>query len=164
MISSRLPKDLSLNATTRTLAAIKQRGEAFIDLTESNPTRVGLHYPADLLTPLASPAALAYDPEPLGLRSAREAVSADFARRGRNLPFTRVALTASTSEAYALLFKLLCDPGDSLLVPSPATPCSSISPRWNRSTRGRIDSSITARGASTSMICSARSTIGRELS
>ncbi|MDE2905556.1 MAG: pyridoxal phosphate-dependent aminotransferase, partial [Acidobacteriota bacterium] len=34
----------------------------------------------------------------------------------------RVALTASTSEAYACLFKLLCEPGDGVLVPQPSYP------------------------------------------
>jgi aspartate/methionine/tyrosine aminotransferase len=122
MTSARLPADLSLNATTRTLAALRQRGVPIADLTETNPTRVGLSYPPDLLTPLASPHALVYDPDPLGMRSARAAVSADFARRGLRVPEDLIALTASSSEAYALLFKLLCDPGDAILVPQPSYP------------------------------------------
>jgi aspartate/methionine/tyrosine aminotransferase len=93
-----------------------------VDLTESNPTKAGFEYPADLLAPLASPEALTYDPQPLGLRSAREAVASDFARRGYEVSPERIALTASTSEAYALLFKLLCDPGDAVLVPRPSYP------------------------------------------
>jgi aspartate/methionine/tyrosine aminotransferase len=122
MISSRLPTDLSINATTRTLDAFRRRGVPVIDLTVSNPTKVGLEYPAGLLAPLASPAALVYDPQPLGLWRAREAVSGDFARRGLHVPPQHLALTASTSEAYALLFKLLCDPGDAVLVPRPSYP------------------------------------------
>jgi alanine-synthesizing transaminase len=122
MTSSRLPSDLTVNATTRTLAALRRRGIEVDDLTESNPTRVGLAYPADLLVPLASPDALVYTPLPLGLPEAREAVAEDFARRGRNVPPGRIALTASTSEAYALLFKLLCDAGDNVLVPRPSYP------------------------------------------
>jgi alanine-synthesizing transaminase len=122
MTSARLPADLSVNATTRTLDSLRQRGVPIADLTETNPTRVGLVYPPDLLTPLASPHALSYDPDPLGMRSARAAVSADFARRGLRVPEDRVALTASSSEAYALLFKLLCDPGDAILVPQPSYP------------------------------------------
>ncbi|MGH9173013.1 MAG: pyridoxal phosphate-dependent aminotransferase [Vicinamibacterales bacterium] len=93
-----------------------------IDLTESNPTRVGLSYPPDLLASLASEKGLVYDPQPLGLWCAREAVSSDFSRRGLNVPPDRIGLTASTSEAYALLFKLLCDAGDSVLVPQPSYP------------------------------------------
>ncbi len=121
-MSSRLPSNLTLNATTRTLATLRERGVAIIDLTESNPTRVGLRYPSDLLEPLSGPASLLYDPQPLGLPTAREAVSQDFARRGLTVPAERIALTASTSEAYSLLFKLLCDAGDSVLVPHPSYP------------------------------------------
>jgi alanine-synthesizing transaminase len=111
-----------VNATTRTLAALRRRGVDVLDLTVSNPTRVGLDYPADLLAPLASPESLSYDPQPMGLWSAREAVAADFARRGLSIAPERIALTASTSEAYAWLFKLLCDPGDVVLVPQPSYP------------------------------------------
>jgi alanine-synthesizing transaminase len=122
MRSSRLPADLTPNAVTRALERALAGGRDVIDLTESNPTRVGLDYPHDLLAPLADPAALAYEPQPLGLRPAREAVAADFARRGLQVPADRVALTASSSEAYALLFKLLCNPGDEVLVPRPSYP------------------------------------------
>ena len=114
--------ELSINATTRTLDALRRRGIDVLDLTVSNPTKVGIQYPVDLLAPLASPQALSYDPQPMGLWSAREAVAADFARRGLVVPPERVALTASTSEAYAWLFKLLCDPGDVVLVPQPSYP------------------------------------------
>src|SRR5262245_10621942 len=121
-MSSRLPSDLTLNATTRALATLRARGVTVLDLTESNPTRVGLQYPRDLLGPLSDAASLRYDPHPLGLASAREAVSQDFARRGLIVPADRIGLTASTSEAYSLLFKLLCDAGDSVLVPRPSYP------------------------------------------
>ena len=122
MLSSRLPPDLTVNATTRARAALARRGIAVDDQTASNPTCVGLSYPDDLLAPLASSAGLVYDPQPLGLACAREAVSADFRRRGWPVPPDRIALTASTSEAYALLFKLLCDAGDQVLVPTPSYP------------------------------------------
>ena len=122
MTSSRLPSDLTVNATTRTLDALRRRGIEVDDLTESNPTRVGFHYPADLLQPLASPEALVYAPQPLGLTTARTAVAEDFVRRGYAVAPERIALTASTSEAYALLFKLLCDAGDNVLVPRPSYP------------------------------------------
>jgi len=122
MKSSRLPSDLSVNATTRTLDAIRRRGIDVIDLTVSNPTRVGLQYPDDLLHALAAPEALVYEPHPRGLAAARMAVSADFSRRGLGVPPERIVLTSSTSEAYAWLFKLLCDAGDSVLVPRPSYP------------------------------------------
>lgn len=122
MISSRLPANLAPNALSLAIDAKRRRGGAVIDLTESNPTRVGLFYPPDLLAELADPQALAYDPQPLGLWPARAAVAADFRRRGTVISADRVALTASTSEAYALLFKLFCDPGDAVLVPRPSYP------------------------------------------
>lgn len=94
-----------------------------LDLTVTNPTAVGLHYPEDLLAPLAGSAGLVYQPEPFGLPAARRAVADDYARRGISVAEDRIVLTASTSEAYSLLFKLLCDPaGDRVLVPVPSYP------------------------------------------
>ncbi len=122
MISSRLPPSLEPNALSRAIDGKRRRNVPVIDLTESNPTRVGLVYPVDLLAPLADPAGLEYNPLPLGLWSARAAVASDFRRRGIVLSADRVAVTASTSEAYALLFKLLCDAGESVLVPRPSYP------------------------------------------
>lgn len=122
MTSSRLPASLEPNALARAMQARRRAGASIIDLTESNPTRIGLVYPPDLLATLADGRALEYDPQPLGLWSARAAVAADFRRRGIVLSADRVALTSSTSEAYALLFKLLCDAGDQVLVPHPSYP------------------------------------------
>src|SRR5215210_3818495 len=98
MISSRLPADRSRNATARAVEALHQRGIEPIDLTESNPTCVGFAYADDLLMPLAEPRALHYEPHPLGLLAAREAVSREFARRGLGVSPETIALTASTSE------------------------------------------------------------------
>ena len=122
MISSRLPRSLELNAVSHALDAKRRAGTPVIDLTETNPTRAGFTYPKELLAPLAHPRALEYDPQPLGLWAARVAVAADFRRRGIAISADRVALTSSTSEAYTLLFKLLCDPGDAVLVPHPSYP------------------------------------------
>lgn len=121
-LSSRVPADLRPNALSVLLSQLRRGRASLTDLTESNPTRVGLEYDPDLLTALASPENLTYVPEPFGLPIAREAVSRDFARRGLEVPPSRVVLTASTSEAYSLLFKLLCDPGDRVLVPAPSYP------------------------------------------
>ena len=107
MRSSRLPADLSPNAVTRALERALAAGREVIDLTESNPTRVDLDYPAELLAPLADPAALAYEPQPLGLPSAREAVAADFARRGMPVPVERVALTIVLATPLAHLVAAL---------------------------------------------------------
>jgi hypothetical protein len=122
MFSSRIPGDLDLNRLTRALSRIRSEGRRVIDLTESNPTRCGFSYPEELLAPLADPRALDYAPEPFGLPSARASVAADFLRRGRPVAADRVVLTASTSDAYSLIFKLLCDSGDEVLVPRPSYP------------------------------------------
>jgi len=94
-----------------------------LDLTESNPTRVGLAYPqAEILGALADTRALRYHPSPRGLDSAREAVAGYYGDRGTPVERGRILLTASTSEAYAYLFKLLANPGDEILAPRPSYP------------------------------------------
>ena len=122
MFSKRVPDDRRPNDLAVALARARARGP-LLDLTVSNPTRVGIQYPADLLAALAAPAALRYQPAPLGMREAREAVAATFARRGLRMDPDRIVLTASTSEGYSLLFKLLCEPGRSnVLTPVPSYP------------------------------------------
>ena len=93
-----------------------------VDLTVTNPTRVGLPYPSDLLASLSDARALSYDPAPFGLPSARQAVAASLSKDEALSLSKGVVLTASTSEAYGLLFKLLCDPGDRVLIPQPSYP------------------------------------------
>ncbi len=121
MFSSRFHWDLRPNALTERLRARRASGAGVLDLTESNPTRVGIVYPAEEITAaLAHPRALLYEPAPAGLASAREAVAAGY-YRGR-VDASRILLTASTSEAYAWLIKLLTNPGDEILVPRPSYP------------------------------------------
>jgi alanine-synthesizing transaminase len=122
MFSNRLPPNIVANALSRRLAALTADGSTYVDLTESNPTRAGFAYPPDLLRGLADARALRYEPQPFGLAMAREAVAADHARRGAHVDAEQVVLTASSSEAYGWLFKLLCDPGDQVLVPRPSYP------------------------------------------
>jgi alanine-synthesizing transaminase len=122
MFSARVPADLSPNRLSLAVAAARAAGDRFIDLTETNPTRAGLAYPPRLVEALASPASLAYRPHPFGLESARRAVAEGATAAGAPLDPDRLILTASTSEAYSFLFKLLCDPGDEVLVPAPSYP------------------------------------------
>ena len=123
MFSSRLPARLEPNALSRAVAREKSAGTALIDLTVTNPTAVGLTAPEEIFRALSGPDAARYLPEPFGLPRAREAVAADYRRRGLDIPPDRVILTSSTSEAYSLLFKLLCAPqGDAVLVPRPSYP------------------------------------------
>lgn len=94
-----------------------------LDLTESNPTRAGFTYPSvEILSGLADPRGLRYEPTPQGLLRAREAVAEHYAARGVAVTPERILLTASTSEAYAYLFKLLADPEDQILSPRPSYP------------------------------------------
>ena len=120
--SSRLPRDSDPNDLTRALEAMRARGIAVCDLTVSNPTAVGLTYPSGLLRPLSSDAGLRYAPRPFGDERAREAIAADCARRGAQVSAAQIVLSASTSESYAWLFKLLCSAGDAVLVPRPSYP------------------------------------------
>lgn len=120
--SARTPSDLIPNRLTTAIERMREGGVSYLDLTLSNPTRAELHYDPSLLAPLSDAAGLRYSPTPFGLTNAREAVAEDFARRGHTVSVDRIALTASTSEAYSLLFKLLCDSGDEVLVPRPSYP------------------------------------------
>jgi aspartate/methionine/tyrosine aminotransferase len=120
--SNRIASELAVNRLTAAVDALRREGRRILDLTESNPTRAGFDYPSALLTPLADPRGLTYAPEPLGLMDARRGVSRDYVRRGLAVPPERIALTASTSESYSLLFKVLCDAGDEVLTPRPSYP------------------------------------------
>jgi hypothetical protein len=130
VFSSRLNWDLSPNPLTTLLAQKHAEGAHILNLTESNPTLAGFNYPTDeILSALADPRAIRYDPSPRGLASAREAISNYYAHRGASgagdlvtCHPDQILLTASTSEAYAYLFKLLCDPGDEILTPRPSYP------------------------------------------
>ena len=121
MFSARVPP-LRSNRVARALARLHATGQRLDDLTVSNPTQVGLTYPARLLEPLGAAAALRYAPSPFGLPAAREAIAAYLRGRGVRVSADRVVVTASTSESYSLLFKLLCDPADLVLVPQPSYP------------------------------------------
>jgi len=119
-LSSRLPQGFDPNPLSSSLARLRSQGLEILDLTVSNPTRCGFHYPEDeIRSALSGPGILAYDPDSQGSRRAREAIAA---HHGQGLGAGDLLLTASTSEGYGLLFKLLGDPGDEVLVPSPSYP------------------------------------------
>ncbi len=102
--------------------AISAAGPGLCDLTVSNPTLCGFGYDPDLLAGLTDPAGRVYDPDPRGLRSAREAVAEYYAGHGAGVDPARIVLTTSTSEAYSFLFRLLANPGDAVLVGVPGYP------------------------------------------
>ena len=121
--SRRLPADRSLNPYATLLHRRRADGADLADLTETNPTRVGLGgVDGFALAALADARAIPYAPHPLGLLLAREAVSALYGEWRLHVTPDRIALAASTSEAYAHLFRLLCDPGDRVLIPAPSYP------------------------------------------
>jgi aspartate/methionine/tyrosine aminotransferase len=114
MFSKRLVWDSTPNPLSEMLARKRARGERILDLTESNPTHAGIEYPRIVFD---DPLMMQYDPASFGTLAARERIAAEY-----EVDVDRVILTASTSEAYSWLFKLLCDPGDEVLVPRPSYP------------------------------------------
>jgi len=122
MFSSRFHWDFHPNRLTELLTLKRRAGAAVLDLTESNPTHAGFVYPPETMRAFNDPRALSYQPAPAGALDAREAVAAYYAARGCPVEAARILLTASTSEAYAYLFKLLTNAGDNVLVPRPSYP------------------------------------------
>lgn len=123
MFSNRFKWSLETNLLARLIEEKRRAGIRLLDLTESNPTRAGFDFPTqEILSALANPSAMFYEPQPKGLLIAREAVAGYYAERGFAVPVERIHLTASTSEAYSFLFKLLADQGDNVLVPQPSYP------------------------------------------
>jgi alanine-synthesizing transaminase len=124
MFSDRTNWKLTRNRLTEALDQARSSGARVLDLTISNPTRAGLHYSEpQILQSLSSPRSLDYDPQPKGLPSARAAV-ADYYRLEHSIQLDpeHLILTTSTSEGYSFVFRLLCNPGDELLVPKPSYP------------------------------------------
>jgi aspartate/methionine/tyrosine aminotransferase len=124
MFSSRTNWKLDHNRLTDALEQAIAGGAHVLDLTVSNPTRVGLHYDQQqILQALATPRSLDYDPQPKGLPGASSAVAEYYQQREiQDFDPERLVLTTSTSEGYSFVFRLLCNPGDELLVPKPSYP------------------------------------------
>lgn len=125
MFSDRTNWKLSHNRFTQALDEVRATGTKILDLTLSNPTRAGLQYDERaILNSLASPQALDYDPQPKGLQQARGAVARYYAGAHAipDLNPENLVLTTSTSEGYSYVFRLLCNPGDEVLVPKPSYP------------------------------------------
>jgi aspartate/methionine/tyrosine aminotransferase len=123
MFARRTNWNLSANRYSLAVDAARHAGRTLLDLTASNPTTVGLHYERErILRALQHPRALEYEPAAKGILAAREAVAGYYAGRNIVLSPEQIILTVSTSEAYSYCFRLLCDPGDEVLVPSPSYP------------------------------------------
>jgi hypothetical protein len=101
----------------------RRTGAPLLDLTSANPTEVLADYPhAEIQRAYARLDNFAYQPDPFGSEQARQAIADWYGERGIQVSPDQLALTASTSEAYGLLFKLLCSPGDEVLAPTPSYP------------------------------------------
>jgi aspartate/methionine/tyrosine aminotransferase len=121
--SARTSWDSSESSYAAAVREARESGAKLYDLTVSNPTRCGFQYDAEvLLEPLRDARALTYDPNPLGMEIAREAVARYYVEHGAAVPAGDLVLTTSTSESYSFLFRLLCDPGDEVLIAQPSYP------------------------------------------
>src|SRR5262245_13274291 len=121
MFSSRIKWDLKTNRLAQLLEEKGNAGMAILDLTESNPTRAGFIYPQqELFGAMREAQAMLYQPTPRGLLIARDAICGYYMERGLSLDSRQIHLTASTSEGYSYLFKLLADQGESVRVPRPS--------------------------------------------
>jgi len=123
MFASRTNWNLQPNRLAEALEQHKSSGRPLLDLSASNPTECGFKYDAPaIMRALCAPASLQYHPDPKGLKSARQAVSDYYAEHGARIAINDLVLTASTSEAYSFIFRLLCNSGDELLIPTPGYP------------------------------------------
>jgi alanine-synthesizing transaminase len=123
MFAERTNWNLAGNRLSEALARHRASGKRLFDLTISNPTECGFTYETEtILGALRNPAALRYEPNPKGLEVPRRAVANYYAKRGATVSLDDVVLTTSTSEAYSFVFRLLCNPGDELLIPAPSYP------------------------------------------
>jgi alanine-synthesizing transaminase len=123
MFADRTSWNLATNRLAEALAQHRAKGKPLFDLTVSNPTECGFVYDnGAILRALSNPAATIYQPEPRGLATARRAIAECYATRGCDVPVEDILLTTSTSEAYSFIFRLLCNPGDELLIPAPSYP------------------------------------------
>ncbi len=105
------------NKLSRLLEALRRKGIAYLDLTQSNPTDCGIKYLPGLLATLANPKNGLYRPDPLGSKRAREALAKDCAQQGIPVDPGGMVLTASTSEAYSFVLRLLAGPEERVLFP-----------------------------------------------
>jgi aspartate/methionine/tyrosine aminotransferase len=127
MFAERTNWNLAGNRLSEALARHRASGKRLLDLTASNPTECGFAYDGEvILAALQNPAALRYEPNPKGLESARLAVTEYYSALGARVSADDIFLTTSTSEAYSYVFRLLCNPGDELLIPAPSYPLFSF--------------------------------------
>jgi alanine-synthesizing transaminase len=123
LFADRTNWNLAPNRLSEALARHRSSGKPLIDLTASNPTECGFTYDREkILSALANPQGLSYEPQPKGLVPARQAIAGYYAGRGDSVNANDILLTTSTSEAYSFVSRVLCNPGDEVLIPTPSYP------------------------------------------
>lgn len=122
MTSRRVPPPQEPNAWTRRLGALRAAGMPVADLTLADPTRLGLAPLEEAAAALAAVWPGAYDPDPRGTPAARHALAACLEPRWPGADAADLVLTASTSEGYAHLLRVLADAGEAVAVPVPGYP------------------------------------------
>lgn len=123
MFANRTNWNLTPNRLSEAVARHRASGKALVDLSMSNPTECGFQYASHaIMRALCSPRTIEYRPDPNGMEVARRAVSAYYAEKSKKVLPDRIVLTTSTSEGYSFVFRLICNPGDELLVPTPSYP------------------------------------------
>lgn len=132
MFSSRTNWNLLPNKLSQLIEERRKQGQLILDLTESNPTKVGLNFKdANILTPFENNSNLIYEPDPKGLIDARVVVSGYYKQRGIDVSPENIILTTGSSEAYSFILKLIADVNDEVLVPIPSYPLLSIISQLN---------------------------------
>jgi alanine-synthesizing transaminase len=127
MFAGRTNWNLHSNRLSEALAKHRAAGKPLLDLSASNPTECGFEYDRQaILKALSNPESLSYDPDAKGLLSARRAVAEYYSALEIIVPVEDIILTTSTSEAYSFAFRVLCNPGDELLIPEPSYPLFSF--------------------------------------
>ena len=127
MFAGRTNWNLNSNRLSEALAKHRAAGKPLLDLSASNPTECGFEYDRQaILKALSNPESLSYDPDAKGLLSARRAVAEYYSTLEIIVPVEDIILTTSTSEAYSFAFRVLCNPGDELLIPEPSYPLFSF--------------------------------------
>ena len=121
-LSKRLPEDLSDSPFFSQLTKLKRSIKDYTDLTLSSPLRTGQAFDLQSVLPEALEKFSTWNPDACGWEEARKAVAEYYADRGGFFDAEDIQLTSSTSEAYSILFKTLCNPGDAILTPLPGYP------------------------------------------
>jgi aspartate/methionine/tyrosine aminotransferase len=123
MFSDRTNWSLDANRLSQALAKHRASKKVLFDLSVSNPTACGFIYPRHvILKALSQQASLRYEPDPRGSIAARRAVARYYSACGKKVAVDDICLTTGTSEAYGFVFRLVCNPGDEVLVPEPSYP------------------------------------------